>query len=347
MADRALGAFLSVHPPNVRYLTGFSGSAGYLLVGPERAGLVTDSRYREQAGEEVPDAIPVWVSAGDGWRPEVAGRLPELRGDGPTGFESDRVTVRGRERLEEEAPDAGWTPVAGLVGGLRERKSPAEVDRIRRAAALGDRVLEAFLPSVEEGRTEAELAAELDYRLRLAGSEGVAFDTIVAAGPRSALPHASPSGRAVREGDLLLVDFGARVGGYCSDMTRVFSLGPPAEWQRELHEAVAGAQRSALEAVAPGVAASAVDAAARERLEAAGLGERFGHSTGHGIGLEVHEGPSLSSRSEDTLEPGHVVTVEPGAYRPGLGGVRVEDDAVVRDEGAEVLTGFSRNLRQL
>lgn len=347
MTDRGLAGFLSVHPPNVRYLTGFTGSAGYLIVGHERTGLVTDARYREQAAEEVPSGVEVWI-ADDGWRPEVADRLPEATRDGPVGFESDHVTVRGRERLGEEAPAVAWTAVDGLVETLRERKGSDELQRIRSAARLGDRVLGDFLDRVPvEGATEAELAAELDYRLRRAGSEGVAFDTIVAAGPRSALPHASPSERAVREGDLLLVDFGARADGYCSDMTRVFSLGAPEEWQRELHAAVVEAQRAALEALGPGVEAADVDGAARDSLQAVGLAEHFGHSTGHGIGLEVHEGPSLSARSDARLEPGHVVTVEPGAYLPGRGGVRIEDDVAVLEDGAEVLTGFSRNLREL
>ncbi len=351
MAERELAAFLSVHPANVRYLTGFTGSSGFLLVGPEVAGLVTDFRYREQASEEVPDGLPVWIH-GDGWREEVAARLPDVMGedagDGSgVGFESDRVTVRDRERLEDAVPEVRWSGVSGLVEELRSRKSDDEVERIRRAARLGDRVLESFLDEVVEGATEAELAAELDYRLRLAGSEGVAFETIVAAGPRSALPHASPSGRPLREGDLVLVDFGARSGGYCSDMTRVFCLGAPEEWQRSLHRSVLRAQQAALERVEPGIEAAAVDGAAREALEEDGLVEHFGHSAGHGIGLEVHEEPSVSARSEDRLREGHVITVEPGAYLEGRGGVRIEDDVVVRPGGAEVITGFPRELREL
>lgn len=304
----------------------------------------------------MPDGLPVWIH-GDGWTEEVAARLPDVTpdvtGEGASGagarvgFESDRLTVRDRERLEEAAPDVRWSGVSGLVEELRVRKSDDEVERIRRAARLGDRVLEDFLDGVVEGASETELAAELDYRLRVAGSEGVAFDTIVAAGPRSALPHASPSDRELREGDLLLVDFGARVEGYCSDMTRVFCLGPPEEWQRSLHRSVLRAQRAALELVEAGVEAAAVDGAAREALEADGLAEHFGHSTGHGVGLEVHEGPAVSGRSDDRLQEGQVITVEPGAYLEGRGGVRIEDDVVVRPGGAEVLTGFPRELREL
>lgn len=345
MAEADLGGFLSLHPPNVRYLTGFTGSAGRLLLGPEGAGLVTDSRYRDQAAEEVPDELPVWI-AGDGWREEVAARLSSVA-DGPVGFERDRVTVRTREELAEAAPEVEWRGVERLVEDLREVKAEAEVDRIRRAASLGDRVLEDFLSAVEEGVTEAELAAELDYRLRRAGSDGVAFETIVAAGPRSALPHARPTARPLRAGDLVLVDFGARIDGYCSDMTRVFTLGPASRWQRELHEAVRGAQEAALEAIRGGVRAAAVDSAAREELSRADLAEHFGHSTGHGLGLEVHEAPSLSDRSEASLREGAVVTVEPGVYLSGRGGVRVEDAVLVREDGPERLTGFSRNLREL
>lgn len=304
----------------------------------------------------MPDGLPVWIH-GDGWPEEVAARLPDVTSDvtgegasaagARVGFESDRLTVRDRERLEEAAPDVRWSGVSGLVEELRVRKSDDEVGRIRRAARLGDRVLEDFLDGVAEGASETELAAELDYRLRVAGSEGVAFDTIVAAGPRSALPHASPSDRELREGDLLLVDFGARVEGYCSDMTRVFCLGPPEEWQRSLHRSVLRAQRAALELVEAGVEAAAVDGAAREALEADGLAEHFGHSTGHGVGLEVHEGPAVSGRSDERLQEGQVITVEPGAYLEGRGGVRIEDDVVVRPGDAEVLTGFPRELQVL
>lgn len=288
----------------------------------------------------------MWV-AEDGWEEEVAVRLPTVAGGGPVGFESDRVTVLGRERLAEAAPGTEWRGVEGLVGDLRQVKSAGEIARIRRAASLGDRVLEEFLDLVEEGDTEAELAAELDYRLRRAGSEGVAFETIVASGPRSALPHARPSRRRVRAGDLLLVDFGARAGGYCSDMTRVFSLGPAPAWQRELHASVRRAQEAALEAIRAGVAAAEVDGAAREALDRAGLSEHFGHSTGHGLGLEVHEAPSLSDSSGASLREGTVVTVEPGAYLSGRGGVRIEDDVAVRAKGPERLTEFSRDLWEL
>lgn len=346
MSERGLGGFLSGHPPNVRYLTGFTGSAGYLLAGPDAAGLVTDSRYREQAEQETAAGLSVWV-AEDGWREEVARRLGSVVGEGPAGFESDHVTVRGREKLSEAAPDVEWAGADGIVEDLRQVKSAAEVERIRRAASLGDRVLGEFLDRVEEGASEADLAAELDYRLRRAGSRGVAFETIVAAGPRSALPHARPTERPVREGDLLLVDFGARVDGYCSDMTRVFCLGPAAPWQARLHGSVRRAQEAALSAVRPGAGVAEVDAAAREALDEAGLSEHFGHSTGHGLGLEVHEAPSLSGRSEAELREGEVITVEPGAYLSGRGGARLEDDVVVRPGGPERLTEFGRGLREL
>lgn len=346
MGDRDLDGFLSIHPANVRYLTGFTGSSGYLVAGLDGSGLITDSRYREQAAEETAGELPVWIHD-DGWMEELGSRLEEVVGDGAVGFESDRVTVRDRKRLDEVAPGTSWTAVEGLVEEMRERKSDDEVDRIRSAARLADRVLEEFLPEVEEGATEAELAAELDYRLRIAGSDGVAFDTIVAAGPRSALPHARPTGRELRPGDLLLIDFGARVRGYCSDMTRVFCLGAPSEWQRSLHGAVEAARRAALDAVEAGVEAAAVDAAARRALEERSLEEHFGHSTGHGIGLEVHEDPVLSGRSDERLREGHVVTVEPGAYLEGRGGVRVEDDVAVRADGPELLTRSPRGLREL
>lgn len=346
LAERELGGLLVTHLPNVRYLSGFTGSSALLLAAPAGVRLVTDSRYGEQAAEEAAEPARVRV-ARDGRLEAVAEAAAELEVRGRVAYESQHVTVRQREKLSERCPGLAWTGVEGLVESWRARKEPGEVERIRSAAELGDRVLEELLAVVEEGTTERALAAELDYRLRLAGSEGVAFDTIVAAGPRSALPHATPGARPLREGDLVLLDFGARVDGYCSDMTRTFVLGRASDWQREVHGAVRRAQAAAVEAVAPGVAASEVDEAAREVLREAGLEERFGHSTGHGLGLEVHEDPSLSRRSDATLDPGAVVTVEPGAYLPGRGGVRIEDDVSVEESGARSLTGFSRELREL
>lgn len=333
------------HPPNIRYLTGFTGSSAALLVGPDRTLLLTDARYRVQAAEETSGDVEVEITD-NGLRDAVSGHLGD-RGSGRVLFEADHVTVAELEQLREKAAPVEWVPVTGCVERLRTQKEPEEVEAIEAAAELAEEVLRDLLAETSEGVSERELSAELDYRLRRAGSEGSPFETIVASGPRTALPHARPSDRPLRRGDLLLVDFGAVRSGYCCDITRNFVLGPARDWQSELHAAVRGAQEAALDAVSPGVEAASVDRAARQVLEEAGLGDAFAHSTGHGLGLEVHEEPRLHRTSEQVLQAGQVVTVEPGAYLEGRGGVRIEDDVVVVPEGRRVLTKFSRALVQL
>ncbi len=348
LAERGAEAMLVTHPPNVRYLTGFTGSSGFLLgsiIGTPV--LVTDFRYEEQAGREVPESVRIHIHR-DGWIAAVAS-IVEDSGATRIAFEADRLSVADFRRLRDAVEDREWVATQGFVAALRAVKRPDEVDRIRAAAAVAERALEALVETVDWRRetTERAVAARLEYELLLAGSEGAPFAAIVAAGARSSLPHARPSDAPLRPGDFLLLDFGATVGGYCSDLTRTFTIGPAAGWQRELHAAVLDAQRSALEVLAPGAAGVDVDRAAREALERGDLARHFGHSTGHGIGLEVHEEPRLSSRSEDTLEPGNVVTVEPGVYLPGRGGVRIEDDVLVTSSGHEVLTRYPRDLREL
>jgi len=346
MSEGSLDGLVTSHPPNVRYLSGFTGSSGVLAVLPDRAVLVTDFRYEEQAGAELSPPFELEIA-----RDGSFGLLGKLLGteaaDLRLGFEAEHLSVRDHERLREEAPGPEWTATYDLVEVLRARKDSAELALLERAADVACRALARTLEAVEAGVTELEMTAELEHRLRSEGSEGPAFETIVAAGPRSALPHARPSIRPLAEGDLLLMDFGAVTGGYRSDITRTFVLGPAAPWQEEIHAAVLAAREAALEAARPGVEARDVDAAARDSLEAAGFGERFGHATGHGIGLEVHEGPGLSRRSDAILQEAHVVTIEPGVYLPGRGGVRVEDDVVMHAGGARLLTDFPTDLREL
>lgn len=345
MAEEGLDALLVGHPPNVRYLSGFAGSAGYLVVFPDVLVLVVDGRYDEQAAEEAGDEAEVVVSR-DGLLGTAAALLAE-RGGPRAAFEADRLSVSDRGLLAEEAGSVDWCGAEGLVEALRTRKDAGEVERILRAARIASETWDTFTGSIEEGDTERELAGELEYRLRRAGSDDRPFASIVAAGERSALPHASPTGRPVREGDLVLADYGATVDGYVSDLTRCAVLGTAAPWQRELHAAVEEARSAALDAVADGVAVADVDDAARSALDEAGYLERFEHSTGHGIGLEVHEEPSLSRRSDAILRPGNVVTIEPGVYLRGRGGVRLEDDVLVEESGVRVLTTASRVLREL
>jgi Xaa-Pro aminopeptidase len=314
LAARGLDAALLTHAPNVRYLSGFSGSSGMLLVLPDESCLITDFRYREQAIAEV-DGVAEVMQAENGLTSTLAGRL------------EDNAQVR---KVAFEA-----------------RKSAGELSSIEHAVRIAERALEETLGVIEEGVCEQELASELDYRLARHGSEGAPFDTIVASGERTALPHARPSERRLTEGDLLLLDFGATSAGYCSDITRTMILGEPRPWQREIHASVLEAQAAALHCIVPGEPASNPDRAARDCLKRAGLAERFGHSLGHGIGLEVHEGPRLHRRSKELLEVGNVVTVEPGVYLPGEGGVRIEEDVVIIDGGCRVLTSSSRALREL
>lgn len=347
LTEARLDALLLVHPPNLRYLTGFTGSNGVLVVFREEGCLLTtDFRYEEQADQQVPPQVTVRV-ARDGLLPEVAAGLSARPTPLRVGFEGQRLTVRDRRELGELCGGVLWEEAPPLVERLRERKDMAELAHLERAAGIAEATFERLRSVVREGMTEGETAAELDYALRTAGSGPTPFPCIVASGPRSSLPHAEPSERRLREGDLVLFDFGATAAGYCSDITRTVVLGEAEPWQRDLHDAVMEAQRAAVAMLRADVPAREVDGAARRALEGRGLGDRFGHSTGHGLGLEVHEGPRLSRRSEDVLRAGHVVTVEPGVYLRGRGGIRLEDDFVVAAGEPRPLTRVPAELVEL
>jgi Xaa-Pro aminopeptidase len=344
--ESRLDSLLVSHLPSIRWLTGFTGSSAFLLVEPASATLITDFRYRTQASEEVSDGISISITQSDLFA-EVGRCLREGASGPRAGFEDHSLTVRDRRALGECCGAVMWEPAGPLVDELRSRKASEEIDAITGAVRLAEDVLRDLLGIVRDGMSETELAAELVYRLQLAGSEALPFDPIVASGPRSALPHARPGERTLREGDLLLIDFGARVEGYCSDMTRMFVLGAPEDWQREVHAVVAAAVERAVLATEAGVPARDVDRAARDVIVEAGFGEFFGHGTGHGVGLEVHESPSVNARSRDTLEVGSVVTIEPAVYLPGRGGVRLEEVVVAGEGGRTVLTRFPLELREL
>jgi len=344
--ESRVDALLVSHLPNIRWLTGFTGSSAFLLIEPGCATLITDFRYRTQATEEVDDGISIRITESDLFD-EVAGCLRDGASGSRVGFEDRNLTVRDRRALGESCGAVLWEPSGLLVDELRAVKDAGEIESITRAVRLAEGALQELLSVVREGVSERDLAAELVYRLRLAGSESLPFDPIVASGPRSALPHAQPSARTLQQGDLLLLDFGARVDGYCSDMTRMFVLGEPADWQREIHEVVECAVGAGVQAAQAGVAARDVDDAARQVIVQAGYGAQFGHGTGHGVGLEVHEAPSVNARSRDLLLPGNVVTIEPAVYLPGRGGVRLEEVVAVGDVGRTVLTGFPLDLQEL
>lgn len=345
--EAGLDGLLVGHLPNIRYLSGFTGSSALLVVLREgEPTLLTDFRYEEQAADQTPLEVRVWIVR-DGLFSELAEFLDAGPGPRRLGFEADHLTVRDRREIGERCGSVDWEAAPALVEEMRSRKDEREVARIREAAGIAERAFGSVLEKVEVGVSERELAAELEYRLRVMGSGSLPFEPIVAGGPRSSLPHAEPGERRLQEGDLLLFDFGATSDGYCCDLTRTVVLGAALSWQREVHDAVREAQRAAIEVLRPGVTGREVDGEVRRLLEERGLGDRFGHSTGHGIGLEVHESPRLSRRSEEVLEAGHVVTVEPGVYLPGRGGVRIEDDVVVEEDGPRLLTGTSRHLLEI
>ena len=342
LGERGVDALLVTHLPNIQYLTGFRGSAGMLLVDPERSVLVTDSRYSIQAPAEAHGAAAVEIEPVNLWdrlRLVLTGRMVRS-----LGFESDRLTVSGAERLHGAWPGR-LEPLVGTVEDLRAVKDAGEIEAIRQAVALAQEALVVVLETIRVGQTERQIAARLEAELRGRGGEWHPFPTIVASGPRSALPHADPSDRVVGAGDLLLLDFGARLQGYCSDLTRTVVVGAdPTDRQREVHRAVLGAQRAGFAALASGRTGPEVDQAARSTLEGAGFGAGILHSTGHGIGLELHEEPRLARSVNNPVYPGAVVTIEPGVYLEGWGGIRIEDDVVVRAGGAEYLSAPSQEL---
>lgn len=342
-----LDALLVTEITNIRYLTGFTGSNAAVLVcvgGESDTVFATDGRYTTQAGDEVPE-LDLVVDRGS------AHVLAKRAGSDPArygrlGFESGHVSVEQYDVLGEAAAGATLTRAPGIVETLRSVKDDSEIASLRAACAVADRALAGLVAAggLGEGRTEREVARDLENRMFDHGSDGVAFETIVASGENSAVPHHRPDKRELVPGDLVKLDFGATVAGYHSDMTRMFVLGEPTAWQRELYELVRRAQDAGYHAVREGTDVAAVDAAARGVIEQSGHGDRFAHGLGHGVGLCVHEAPSLAKGGSDTLSTGMVVTVEPGVYLAGQGGVRIEDTVVVRDGAAEVLTRSGKEL---
>jgi Xaa-Pro aminopeptidase len=339
MGEQALDALLVSDLVNVRYLSGFTGTSGACVVGPGIRVFVTDFRYVEQAAAQVEE----------GWerlqgRQELLDEVAE-RLSGRVGFEDGHVTVRRHGKLEELLGSrAELVPAGDLVERLRAVKDPGEIERIREAARLADAAYEHLCSSGLVGRTEREVALDLEREMRAQGADGPSFPIIVASGPHGALPHASPRDERIQPGTLVVVDLGCLLDGYCSDCTRTFATGPlPAE-AKEVYELVLRAQESALVDVRAGADEREVDARARAIIEEAGHGEHFGHGLGHGVGMQVHEGPRLSTSADGRLEEGNVVTVEPGVYVPGSFGVRIEDLVVVGRDGPDVLSRFPKEL---
>ena len=343
-ADLKIDALLVSGLPNVRYLTGYTGSNGLVLWTPESMTLFTDPRYTIQAGQESSCAVriargPLHLAVA-----QSIGRKRLKR----IGFEKARLVYDSYRVLKEALPlGSSLKPIGPVVDQFRMIKSDGEIDQIRRSVRTNSDAFERAVSQIRVGMSELELAAELDYQMRKLGAQKAAFETIVASGVRTALPHAQPTHERLKGDELLLIDMGACQEGYTSDMTRMLSLGKPGRKIRAMYDAVLDAQLAAIAAIRPGVTAQQVDRAARQALKPAGLDKSFVHSTGHGLGLEIHEAPRLGKKDKTRLEAGMVITIEPGAYVEGTGGVRIEDTVLVTKNGCEVLTPTSKELRVL
>ena len=346
LATADLDGLLVSSLSSIRWLTGFSGSSGLVLVTARDLVLLTDFRYATQVEEEVGAAARVIIVSQSLWSGlwDLLGTLPTVQ---RVGFESAHLLHRDFQRLLEQGGRWQWRPTTELLEPLREAKDETEVVAIRRAVAMAETALEATLAGLAPGLTETQVAGRLEAALRDAGSEAFPFPSIVASGPRSALPHARAGDRPLTRGDFVLLDFGAVADGYCSDITPPAGLGRATAEQREGYDIVREANARAAAGVRPGMRGMDADALAREYIDARGFGEAFGHSLGHGIGLEVHEGPRLARTADGVLPIGAVVTIEPGIYRPGWGGIRIEDDVLLRADGPEILTSFRRDLLEI
>jgi Xaa-Pro aminopeptidase len=338
LRERELDSLLVTNLMNVRYLSGFTGTNGLCVVSPDARVFITDFRYVERAQAEVPDFDRLRG------KQDLLGDAAE-RLSGRVGFEDQHMSVRTHKRLAEMLPDGvELVPAGGLVEELRAVKEPDELRAMREAARLGDEMYEYIASRGLVGRSEREVAVDVEREMRARGAEDPSFPSIVAAGANGALPHATPGSAEIAADTLVIVDMGCRVDGYCSDCTRTFATGTLSDEAAAVYELVLAAQEESLAAVRVGAEGRAVDAVARDRISAAGRGDQFGHGLGHGVGLEVHEAPRLAQSAEGMLVAGNVVTVEPGVYVPGAFGVRIEDLAVVTDDGSEVFTHFPKAL---
>ncbi len=340
LKDEGIDKFLVTNITNVRYLSGFTGSTACLVVDDSEATLVTDFRYKEQAEAEVWRGTKVKVDN----RETLTAALDVLGDfDGKLGFEALSLAYSSYTTLSERLK-AKLVPTSGAVERLRRTKDSNEVATIARAVKIADEVFSEILEEIKPGLTEVDIAARIDFLLRKKSQNIPAFETIVASGPHSSLPHAQPTSRIISEGDMVKMDFGAIWDGYRSDITRTVFVGKASDKFREIYDIVLHANEEAISGIRAGLKASEADRLARALIESRGYGENFGHSLGHGVGLEVHEAPRLSSKNDSPLEAGNVVTVEPGIYIPGWGGVRIEDMVLVDSDGCTVLTKSSKDL---
>jgi Xaa-Pro aminopeptidase len=345
MSKAKIDALLITHPSDWYYLTGFTGDAGALIVSHREAALITDGRFTTQAREEAP---AVRLIQQKGSLMEFTGAFLRGKASRRVGFEPSQLSVAQLGLLKKAAGTrTNLVSAPGLVADLRIRKEPAELARMRQAALLAGDVLTDALKLLKPGVSENEVAAQIEYRMRKAGASGPAFETIVAFGERSALPHARPTAKRLRKNELVVLDLGVILAHYCSDITRTVYVGRAPARVKEWYKAVLEAQGAAIATVRAGVTCGDVDAAARQVLAGYKLDRHFIHSTGHGLGLEVHEDPRLARGQKTRLEAGFVVTIEPGVYMAGVGGIRIEDDVAVHSENTEVLTRVPRDLIEL
>lgn len=340
MQEENLDSFLITSPYNLRYLTNFTGTTGLAVITLEKAFFITDFRYTEQAAaqaqgfEIIKNVGPIFEEVAD---------LVQKEGLRELGFEETTVSFLEYSVLEEII-DAQLIPISGMIEELREIKDEEEIAIIEKACSIADLAYDHILKMIQPGMTEIEVANQLDFYMRSLGAAGVSFETIVASGLRSAMPHGVASKKIIEQGDLITIDFGCYYEGYVSDMTRTFAIGDPGEQLKEIYQIVLEAQLAVLEVAKPGVTGKQLDAVARDYITKHGYGEAFGHSTGHGIGLEIHEGPNVSVRAEKQFVPGNIITDEPGIYLPGIGGVRIEDDLLITSDGNRVLTHSPKEL---
>ena len=345
MAERHLSGLLVMHPANWYYLSGFSGEAGALLLLRRGSVMVTDGRFTAQAKQETSG---IRVVAQKGSLTASVGAWLKTQRRSRIGFDASQLTVAQLRALRAAAGrKVRWIAASGAVEALRARKEPQEIAQMRKAGVLAGEVLAAALKLLKPGVRELEIAAEIEYQMRQRGASGRAFETIVAFGERSAYPHARPTAKRLRKNELVVLDLGAILGHYCSDITRTVFVGRAPARVRRWYRAVQDAQSAAIAAVKAGVRCGDVDAAARQILAGHGLDRYFIHSTGHGLGLEVHEDPRVARGQKQILVPGNVITIEPGVYIPGVGGIRIEDDVAVRADRTEVLTRFPRDLIEI
>ncbi len=340
LAENEIDVLIVTNLVNIRYLCGFVGSNGVVVIGPSRAVLLTDFRYVTMATAQT-RGVEV-VTAGRELNRSVADVVAEIAPGGRAGFEASDVTVARHDALAAAMGDATLVPTTGIVERARLIKDADEIDCMRTAARIADNAFQACADGVFRGRTERQVAWELEGIMREAGASGASFDIIVASGERGAMPHAVPADTAVAGDTLVTVDLGAFYEGYASDCTRTFATGEPPDALIRAYDVCLEAQELALAAVGPGVRGGDLDRIARDHITAAGFGENFGHGLGHGVGLDIHEAPTARPESTQVLDPGSTITIEPGIYLPGVGGCRIEDLCVVTSDGFEVLTGFTK-----